>query len=52
MDPNRPPLVIAFALSQKRKAIVADALADARSYISPNSMKRLALKRCATPACS
>jgi phosphoglycerate dehydrogenase-like enzyme len=33
MDPNRPPLVIAFALSQKRKAIVADALADASAVV-------------------
>src|SRR6266571_3593681 len=29
MDLSRPPLAIAFALSQRRKAIVADALAGA-----------------------
>jgi hypothetical protein len=29
MDPKRPPLVIGFELSEKRKAIVADALAGA-----------------------
>jgi hypothetical protein len=29
MDLSRPPLVIGFELSEKRKAIVADALAGA-----------------------
>jgi hypothetical protein len=41
MDLSRPPLVVAFELSEKRKAIVADALAGpSLSYISPSSMKR------------
>jgi hypothetical protein len=49
MDLSRPPLVVAFELSEKRKATVADALAGASlSYISPSSMKRPAQKRCAT----
>jgi hypothetical protein len=51
MDLSRPPLVVAFELSEKRKATVADALAGASlSYISPSSMKRPALKRCARRA--
>jgi hypothetical protein len=29
MDLSRPPLAVAFELSEKRKAIVADALAGA-----------------------
>ena len=33
MDPSRPPLVVAFELSQKRKAIVADALAGASAVV-------------------
>jgi hypothetical protein len=33
MDPSRPPLVIGFALSEKRKAIVADALAGASAVV-------------------
>jgi hypothetical protein len=33
MDPSRPPLVIGFALSEKRKAIVADALAGASAIV-------------------
>ena len=49
MDLSRPPLVVAFELSEKRKATVADALAVASlSDISPSSMKRPALKRRAT----
>jgi hypothetical protein len=34
MDPSRPPLVVAFELSQMRKAIVADALAGASAVVS------------------
>jgi phosphoglycerate dehydrogenase-like enzyme len=33
MDPSRPPLVIGFELSEKRKAIVADALAGASAVV-------------------
>jgi hypothetical protein len=33
MDPSRPPLVIGFELSGKRKAIVADALAGASAVV-------------------
>src|SRR5467141_2326743 len=33
MEFNRPPLVVAFELSEKRKAIVADALADASDVV-------------------
>jgi hypothetical protein len=33
MDPSRPPLVIGFELSEKRKAIVAAALADASAVV-------------------
>jgi phosphoglycerate dehydrogenase-like enzyme len=33
MDSSRPPLVIGFELSEKRKAIVADALADASAVV-------------------
>jgi hypothetical protein len=33
MDLSRPPLVIGFELSEKRKAIVADALADASAVV-------------------
>jgi hypothetical protein len=33
MEPSRSPLVVAFELSQKRKAIVADALAGASAVI-------------------
>jgi hypothetical protein len=31
MELSRPPLVVAFEVSEKRKAIVADALAGVRS---------------------
>jgi hypothetical protein len=52
MELSRPPLVVAFELSEKRKAIAADALSpvQALSYISPSSMRRPAPKRCAMPA--
>jgi hypothetical protein len=33
MELSRPPLVIAFELSEKRKAIVADALAGASAVV-------------------
>jgi hypothetical protein len=33
MDLSRPPLVITFALSEKRKAIVADALSGASAVV-------------------
>ena len=33
MELSRPPLVVAFELSEKRKAIVADALADASTVV-------------------
>ena len=33
MDLSRPPLVVAFELSEKRKATVADALAGASSVV-------------------
>jgi phosphoglycerate dehydrogenase-like enzyme len=33
MELNRPPLVVAFGLSEKRKAIVADALAGASAIV-------------------
>ncbi len=33
MELSRPPLVVAFALSEKRKAIVADALAGASPVV-------------------
>jgi phosphoglycerate dehydrogenase-like enzyme len=33
MELSRPPLVVAFALSQKRKAIVVDALAGASAVV-------------------
>ena len=33
MEFSRPPLVIAFELSEKRKAIVADALAGASNVV-------------------
>ena len=33
MELNRPPLVVAFELSEKRKAIVADALAGASAVV-------------------
>ncbi len=33
MEFSRPPLVVAFELSEKRKAIVADALADASDVV-------------------
>jgi phosphoglycerate dehydrogenase-like enzyme len=33
MEPSRPPLVVAFELSEKRKAIVADALAGASAVV-------------------
>src|SRR5260221_10137559 len=33
MEFRRPPLVVAFELSEKRKAIVADALADASDVV-------------------
>ena len=33
MELSRPPLVIGFELSGKRKAIVADALADASAVV-------------------
>src|SRR5260370_34396272 len=33
MEFNRPPLVVAFELSEKRKAIVADALAGASDVV-------------------
>ena len=33
MELSRPPLVIAFELSEKRKAIVADALAGASTVV-------------------
>ena len=45
------PLVVAFELSEKRKAIVADALAGASAigYLTEHD-RRPAPKRCATPA--
>ncbi len=33
MEPSRPPLVVAFELSEKRKAIVADALVGASAVV-------------------
>jgi hypothetical protein len=33
MELSRPPLVVAFELSEKRKAIVADALAGASAVV-------------------
>jgi hypothetical protein len=33
MDLSRPPLVITFELSEKRKAIVADALSSASAVV-------------------
>jgi hypothetical protein len=33
MELGRPPLVVAFELSEKRKAIVADALAGASAVV-------------------
>ena len=33
MDLSRPPLVVGFALSEQRKAIVADALAGASAVV-------------------
>ena len=33
MELSRPPLVVAFELSEKRKAIVADALAGASDVV-------------------
>jgi hypothetical protein len=51
MELSRPPLVVAFELSDKRKAIVADALAGASAVVYlTGSMRRPAPKRCATPA--
>ena len=45
------PLVVAFALSQKRKANRPPtlSLAQALSFISPSSMRRHAPRHCVTP---
>jgi len=51
MDLSRPPLVVGFALSEQRKAIVADALASASAVVYlTDSMKRHVPKRYAMPA--
>ena len=45
---SRPPLVVAFELSEKRKAIVADALAGPSAVVYlTSSMRQPAPKRCA-----
>jgi hypothetical protein len=38
MELSRPPLVVAFELSEKRKAIVADALAGASAVVYPRGL--------------
>ena len=51
MELGRPPLVVAFELSEKRKAIVADALAGASAVVYLTELEqRPAPKRCAMPA--
>jgi len=36
MEFSRPPLVVAFELSEKRKALVADTLAGASDVVLPH----------------
>jgi hypothetical protein len=50
MEFSRPSLVVAFELSERRKAIVADALAGAGAVIYLTKLDGRELKRCATLA--
>ena len=51
MELSRPPLVVAFEVSEKRRAIVADALAGTSAVVYLTELDQTArAEACATPA--